>query len=113
MYNKSNQNKAEKQENRNNLKKLSDIIKPLKAKDEVKTINEGLIQEYEKRGHRNLKTYSEWLNIGRQVKRGAKALYLWRRQTSFVTEENGEEKTVFYFPMIAVFSESQTYKVGG
>ncbi len=113
MYNKSNIKKEKKQEIRGNLKKISEIIKPLKDKGEVQTINEGLIRRYEEQGHKNLKTYSEWLSIGRQVKRGSKALYLWRRQTSFTAEENGEEKEIFYYPFLALFSEKQTYKIGG
>ncbi len=113
MYNKSNTKREIKKETRGNLKKISEIIKPLKDKGEVKTINEGLLKRYEKQGHKNLKTYSEWLSIGRQVKRGSKALYLWSRQTSFTTEENGQEKEVFYYPFLALFSEKQTYKIGG
>ena len=96
-------------EKRQELKGISNTLRQAKEKGEIKTINEGLAQIYASQGHEQLKTYAQWLAEGKQVKRNAKALYLWSRQKEKTIDENGQPHTFTYFPLLAVFSSSQVY----
>ena len=98
------------QAKRRELKEISNTLRDAKTNGEIQTINEGLKQIYSEQGHSDLKTYEEWKQQGMQVKRNEKALYLWRRQTEKTIDENGEQKTITFFPMIALFSENQVYQ---
>lgn len=98
-------------ETREKLKELSnDIRKRHKGSDNF-SINKELVKEYAKKNHIVLKTYDEWRAEGMQVKRNEKALYLWSRRKKRVVEENGEIKTFFFFPLLAVFSNLQVYNI--
>lgn len=91
------------------LKEISATLAELKQNGGITTINEGLKSIYEKEGHQELKTYEQWERAGMQVKRGAKALYLWGRQTAKTITENGEEKEIKFFPLVPLFSDNQVY----
>lgn len=91
------------------LKGISDTLKNTKASGEIRTINEGLKEIYRAQGLTNLQTFEQWKMTGYQVKRGAKAVYIWGKQRSKKIVENGIEKEILYFPMLAVFSENQVY----
>lgn len=97
------------QAKRQELKEISNTLKEAKENGEISSINEGLKQIYYLQGHTNLKTYDQWKREGKQVKRNEKALYLWRKRSSFSIEESNEKREVVYFPMLAVFSENQVY----
>lgn len=97
--------KAKRQE----IKNISLAIRELKENGSIKTINEGLKEIYNQQGNADLRTYDQWKKAGFQIKRGAKALYLWGRQKAKTVTEDGEEKEITYFPLVPVFSENQVY----
>jgi len=97
------------QAKRMELKEISKTLLELKSTGSISTVNEGLKAIYNEQGHRELKTFDQWEKVGMHVKRGAKALYLWGKQTAKTINENGEEKEIKYFPMLAVFSDLQVY----
>ena len=96
-------------EKRKELKAISNTLKDAKKEGAIQTINEGLKQLYQAQGHTNLKTYNEWEKLGMHVKRGEKAFYVWGSQTEKTVNDEGEEKIITYFPMLALFSENQVY----
>jgi len=100
-----------KKQKRYELKEISNTLREAKEKGEIKTINEGLKQIYSLQGYSNLKTFEQWKREGKQVKKNEKAIYLWRRQSTFIINENGERKEITYFPLLAVFSEQQVYNL--
>ena len=91
------------------LKEISKTLAELKENGSISTINEGLKSIYDAQGHHELKTFDQWERVGMHVKKGAKALYLWGRQTAKAITEEGEEKEIKYFPLVAVFSDLQVY----
>lgn len=97
------------QQQREYLKKISAPLAQLKEKGAIDSINEGLIAIYYSHGYENLKTFEQWNSAGYKIKQGAKALYLWGKQTSKTVTEEGKEKEIKYFPLVALFSESQVY----
>lgn len=100
---------SEKQQKRDYLKNISAPLLELKEMGSINTVNEGLKSIYSEQGFKNLKTFDQWKNEGYRVKQGETAVYLWGKQKSRTITENGEEREIKYFPMIAVFSESQVY----
>jgi hypothetical protein len=102
-------NQAAIQAKRMELKEISKTLTELKTAGSITTINEGLKAIYTQQGHHELKTFDQWEKVGMHVKKGAKALYLWGKQTAKTITENGEEKEIKYFPMLAVFSDLQVY----
>ena len=98
-------NKGKRQE----IKEISATLKELKDNGDIKSINEGLKDIYKLQGNTDLRTFEQWKKAGYQVKKGAKALYLWGRQNRKTVNENGETKEVTYFPLLAVFSENQVF----
>lgn len=101
---------AEKQQKREYLKNISAPLLELKNMGEIKSVNEGLKSIYSEQGFKNLKTYDQWKNEGYRVKHGETAVYLWGKQGSRTITENGEEREVKFFPMVAVFGDLQVYK---
>lgn len=91
------------------IKSISITLKELKENGSIQTINEGLKEIYKQQGNEELRTFDQWKKAGFQIKKGAKAFYLWGRQTAKTVTENGEEKEITYFPLVAVFSENQVY----
>ncbi|MDD2799378.1 MAG: hypothetical protein PHV20_12370 [Bacteroidales bacterium] len=96
-------------EKRAELKAISQPLAELKATGNIQTINEGLKSIYQQQGHHELKTFEQWERAGMHVKRGAKAVYLWGKQTAKTIIDNGQEKEIKYFPLVALFSDSQVY----
>lgn len=97
------------QAKRTELKLISKSLAELKTNGNIKTINEGLKAIYAQQGHHQFKTFEQWEKLGMRVKKGQKALYLWGSQTTKTITENGEEKEIKFFPLIALFSDLQVY----
>lgn len=91
------------------LKEISAALAELKENGSISTINEGLKSIYEKDGHHELKTFDQWERAGMHVKRGAKAVYLWGRETVKTITEDGQEKEIKFFPLVPLFSDNQVY----
>ena len=94
---------------REEMKNISLTIREMKENGSIQTINEGLKEIYKAQGNEDLRTFEQWQKAGFQVKKGAKALYLWGRQTAKKIIEDGQEKEITYFPLVPVFSENQVY----
>lgn len=98
------------QQKREYLKQISQPLAELKKSGSIESINAGLRAIYSQQGHAVLKTFEQWASAGYRVKQGAKALYLWGKQTHKTITEEGEEKEIKFFPLVALFSNSQVYK---
>ena len=76
------------------------------------SVNEALEIMYRQDGHTELKRYGEWQKVGKQVKRGEKALLLWGspkkplKQERALEDVGGDDKYKF-FPICYVFSNLQ------
>ena len=71
-----------KQEKRQALRELSNTLKATKELDptfapDAITVNDLLTYYYKLKGHAELKTFKEWLNVGYCVRKGETALLLW------------------------------------
>ena len=97
------------QEKRKYLKEISAPLAELKKSGAIESVNAGLKSIYSAQGHGVLKTFDQWSAAGYRVKQGAKALYLWGKQTAKTVTDNGEEKQITFFPLVALFSDSQVY----
>ena len=98
------------QQKREYLKKISAPLAELKKNGVIDSINEGLIAIYFSHGYEDLKTFDQWTKAGYRIKHGAKALYLWGKQTAKTITENNEEKEIKFFPLVALFSKGHVYK---
>lgn len=98
------------QEKREYLKQISQPLGELKQSGAIESINAGLKAIYSAQGHRVLKTFDQWAQSGYRVKQGVKALYLWGKQTAKTITEEGQEKEIKFFPLVALFSDLQVYK---
>ena len=107
--NKSMNNTSNIQIKRAELREISKPLGELKINGNIKTINEGLKAIYGIQGHQELKTFEQWERLGMRVKRGQKALYLWGKKTSKTITEDGQEKEIMFFPLVALFSDLQVY----
>jgi glutathionyl-hydroquinone reductase len=96
-------------EKRAEIKAISQAVKNLVNEGVYKTVNDGLKSVYSHGEKREFKTFDQWEKIGMHVKRGEKAVYLWGKQTTKTITENGTEKEIKYFPLIALFSDLQVY----
>lgn len=98
------------QQKRTILKELSNIIKPLVKEGAYTTVNEALIQEiYAVNGNKVFKTYEQWKQEGKQVKKGERAYLVWGKPKGAQQEEESptdEEKETF-FPICFLFSNLQ------
>lgn len=98
------------QQKREYLKKISEPLTELKRRGAIDSINEGLVAIYYSHGYEDLKTFEQWTKAGYRIKQGAKALYLWGKQTVKIITENEDEKEIKYFPLVALFSKEHVYK---
>jgi hypothetical protein len=92
------------------LHTLSQKAKELIESGEAETVNEGLKLIYAEQGHRNLKTFKEWLKFGKAVKKGEKALLLWGKPLREQKDQNPkpeDQDDRDFYPIAYVFSSSQ------
>ena len=114
-----------KQEKRQALRDLSNSLKATKELDptfapDAVTVNDLLTYYYKLKGHSELKTFKEWLNVGYCVRKGETALLLWatpiarnkkeEKEKSQQTKEEEKGKEDFY-PICCVFSNQQVSKL--
>lgn len=103
-------------ENRKFLSDLCDAIYSDLDKLEERTKNECLIRYYESLGYSDFKTFRQWKQEGKQVKKGEKAFLLWARPVDRLKKEEAEsqgkeapaaEEGPDFFPLCYVFAASQ------
>lgn len=99
------------QEKRQFLKAISAPLKALVKEEVYPNLNAAIIGTiYQPEGHQILKTYKQWKEEGKQVKKGEKAFIVWgspkERESQEPNAENTEEKEQFY-PICFLFSNLQ------
>jgi len=95
-------------EKRRKLQALSLQAKKMVEMGKVESVNEGLKLIYKKEGHEELKTFKQWFEIGKVVKKGEKGLMLWAKPLHVLKNEIKEnESEPSYFPVMYVFSNLQ------
>lgn len=114
-----------KQEKRQALRELSNSLKAKKELDptfapDAVTVNDLLTYYYKLKGHSELKTFKEWLNVGYCVRKGETALLLWatpiarnkkeekEKNQQIKEEDKGKED---FYPICCVFSNQQVSKL--
>ncbi len=107
---KSMNNNLNKQEKREQLKAVSQAIKNLVNEGVYTSVNDGLISMYKNHKEIDFKTFEQWKNAGYSIKQGEKAVYIWGKQLKKTITEDGEEKEIKFFPLVALFSDLQVYK---
>ncbi len=111
------------QEKRFILKQLSRIANQYHRKDTNVEIAFALIKVNDRLRHyiyqcQNIKTFQEWRECGRTVKKGEKALLFWGtpikrklkdKEGKIIKDKEGNpKKGKDYFPLVYLFSEEQT-----
>jgi hypothetical protein len=98
---------------------LSDLCRDIylpRHEEEGMTKNEVLIEFYESCGFHDFKTYRQWKQEGKQVKRGEKAFLVWARPLHSLQKEEAQDKGKpepeaedgpDYFPICYLFAASQ------
>ena len=95
---------------RDALKAISRQIQQLVKENVYSTVNEGLVDMYNKQGHTEIHSFKRWLELGHVVKRGEKALLLWGEPRKAFNQEKQEQKEkdeFSFFPLAYVFSQLQ------
>lgn len=98
-------------ENRSFLHDLCTEIYTFQDKAEGITKNMRLIQYYESFGFSDFRTYKQWKEAGKQVKKGEKAFLVWAKPLS--SQKPKEEATAEdqdgpeFFPLCYLFAASQ------
>jgi hypothetical protein len=75
------------------------------AKANGTTINALLVLAYGREGAVNVKTFNQWKQEGKRVKKGSKSLILWSGIVNTAKEEGSEEGSKF-FKIAFVFPEN-------
>lgn len=101
------------QQKRDELKALSNAVKPLVKIGQFDTVNEAVIQTYYQRnGHEVFKTFQQWQAEGYRIKKGEHAFYVWGRPAEKQKHEQNPEETpaeegTGFFPLCFLFSNKQ------
>lgn len=101
---------------REHLKYLSNIIKMAVKEGMYSTVNEGLVDLYNKDGHTEIHSFKRWLAKGMVVKKGEKALLLWgepRKAPNKEKQEPNDKDEFSFFPLAYVFSNQQVKPLNG
>lgn len=112
---KNQKKKFVKSDNRKQFEELSEKLKVRVLVGEFENVNAALKSHYNKLGHKELKTFYDWLKEGYTVKKGEKALYLWskpiprkaKQETGTATAEGNERN---FHGVICLFSNLQVEK---
>lgn len=97
-------------EKRDNLKRMTDVVKPLVNEGKYEKLNEGIISEfYRNETHTEFKTFHQWQAEGKRVKKGETAFYVWAKPLSAQAEAQGKtfDGERDYFPLCFLFSNAQ------
>lgn len=95
--------------NREALRVLSATAKELVEAGEVATVNEGLIRMYQEDGeHKEFKTFHQWKDDGKSIKKGSKAFMVWGSPKEIPhPDPEAEDDQMEYFPICYLFSNCQ------
>ncbi len=87
----------------------SKLLKARVEAGEFENINQGLVSLYALQGNTDLKTFEEWNNQGKKIKKGVTALPLWGKKQTKIIEKDGKQVEISFFPMKSFFSSIQVY----
>ena len=98
-------------ERREQLKQLSEQVKPLVKEGKFEKLNEAIIQTfYRNESHQEFKTFWQWVGDGFRVRKGELAFCVWAKplseQYKLKGELLGDDQRVFY-PLCYLFSNAQ------
>jgi hypothetical protein len=104
--------KNEYKKHRDFLKAVSVSAKMLVKEGFADSVNEVILSNYEKQGHKDLATLAEWNSRGYSVKKGSRALPIWgkpkplgkKKEASQPTASEEEENS--FFPVCYLFSSA-------
>ena len=83
-------------------RQLHELTATLRAQHPGAAVNRLLIDYYKSQGATELRTYEEWSERGKQVRKGAKAYAIWGKSEPSTTREGA-----LYFPLKYVFDAAQ------
>ena len=90
---------------------ISQGIKPLVRMGVYSTVNEGLIEMYQKEtGAREFNSFLGWKEKGKSVKKGSKAVCVWGAPRKYEIEKDAEQaeiKAFRFFPLAYLFGDNQ------
>lgn len=95
---------------RQELKALSNAVKPLVQAGEYDSVNAALIGTYTSEKHTEFKSFRRWQAEGMQVKKSEKAFLLWAKPKPIGKKEQAEEtdeQEDEFFPVAYLFSNAQ------
>jgi hypothetical protein len=100
-------------ENRDKLKQLSKAAQKLMETGQFTTINEAILNGIYKTDNpqiQEFKTFNQWKNEGKKIKKGAKGFVIWGKPKKAQAEKpdtKSEEENYKYWPMCYLFSNLQ------
>lgn len=94
---------------REDLKKLSDLVKPLVKMGKFPTVNAAVIEVfYRPAGHETFNTFWQWKSLGKAVRKGEKAFAVWAQPVERAqTDPTDKEDEYSFFPICYLFSDRQ------
>jgi len=99
---------------REELKTISNPLKPLVLEGAYETLNAAIIEEvYKKDGNTVFKTFEQWKKDGFSIAKGSQAFVVWgkpRQIGNKETKEGEEDEKNEFFPICYLFSNKQVYK---
>ncbi len=105
---KSNDKVSNYQANRDKLRQLSAEAKAIVEAGEAGSVNEALIMMYSEDGHEEFKTFHQWKDEGKSIKKGSKAFLVWASPKAIPHPDPESEKDELdYFPICYLFSNKQ------
>ncbi len=98
-----------KNEARQQLKTISQQLKPLVKAGEYNNLNEALIQvAYKSDTHQEFKTFNQWKREGFTILKGSKAFAVWAQPVKATKAKEGANPEDFeFFPVCYLFSNAQ------
>lgn len=101
-------------QNRKNLIDLSQAARELVTSGEFEKVNEALVEGIYKEQDPNiqeLKTFNQWKDEGKIIKKGSKAFLVWGqpRKGEQVPEGSDEPEEYKYWPLCYLFSNLQVH----
>lgn len=104
---------APKNEVREQLKELSNQLKPLVKAGEFNTVNEAIIETtYKSAEHQEFKKFWDWKNAGYTILKGSKAFPIWAQPIKGKKKVEIEEGKEFeFFPICFLFSNAQVRRI--
>jgi hypothetical protein len=97
-----------KSEARQQLKAISQQLKPLVKAGEFNNLNEAIVQLYKDATHQEFKTFNQWKREGYIILKGSKAFPVWAQPVKGSRPKEGASPEDYeYFPVCYLFSNAQ------